>query len=150
MVGRHDISGPSAYGPTTAFGSGADYLHGRGRNNFHCGQYRYFPHRVFCRAGVRGLSGNDSGPSLGGLIHKNEFDLRLEMLSIVQTAADPDVDLDGRCITFYIDSNNAICALISGDTDTVIISVLVRIFLGYLLRYGGLLPGLNAPHRTLI
>ena len=32
----------------------------------------------------------------------------LEMLGIVQTAADPALDLDGRCVTFYIDSNSTI------------------------------------------
>ena len=52
----------------------------------------------------------------------------LEMLAIVQTAADPNLDLDGRCVTFYIDNNNAISALIKGDSDTVIISAISRIF----------------------
>ena len=52
----------------------------------------------------------------------------LEMLANVQTAADPDLDLDGQCVTFYIDDNNAISALIKGGSGTVIISVLSRIF----------------------
>ena len=63
-----------------------------------------------------------------GLFVKTNLIYGLEMLAIVQTAAGPALDLDGRCVTFYIDSNNAICALISGRSRTVVISVLVRTF----------------------
>ena len=69
-----------------------------------------------------------AGPDWVALFINTNLIYGLEMLAIVQTAADPDLDLDGRCVTFYIDNTNAISALIKGDSDTVIISVLSRLF----------------------
>ena len=69
------------------------------------------------------------------LFDKTNLIYGLEMMAIVQTSADPDLDLEGQCVTFYID-NNAISALIRGDSDTVIISVLTRIFWAICGRMG--------------
>ena len=60
----------------------------------------------------------------------------LEMLAIAQEAADPDHDLCGQCVTFYIDNNNAMSDPIRGASKAVIISALTRIFWAIFGRMG--------------
>ena len=58
----------------------------------------------------------------------------LELLAAVQTAADPRIDLDNMNVTFYIDNNNALIALIKADSKRRIIQILVRLFWAIMAR----------------
>lgn len=60
----------------------------------------------------------------------------LEMLAIVRAAAYPDLDMGGQCITFHIDNNNALAALIKAEANTVFISALCIIFWAICSRMG--------------
>ena len=51
-----------------------------------------------------------------------------ELMAVVQTAADPSVDLGGKCVTFYVAGNNNLSALVRADSEGLAISILARIF----------------------
>ena len=52
----------------------------------------------------------------------------MELLALVQTAADPSIDLDGKCVTFYVDNNNTLSVLVRADSKALVISISARIF----------------------
>ena len=52
----------------------------------------------------------------------------LQMLSVVQTAADPSRPIQGKCITFYVDRKSSLGSLVKADSKIAAITVLARIF----------------------
>ena len=86
-----------------------------------------------------------AGQEWCGLFIETNLIYGLEMPAIAQTAADHNLDLDGQCATFYIDSNDAISALIKEDSEAVIISALSRLFREICGLRGPPPPGLKGP-----
>ena len=68
-----------------------------------------------------------SGQATVGLFIKTNLIYWVGIPAISQTADGPDLDLDGRRMGF-IEKNSVICALVIGDTETIVNSVLTRFF----------------------
>ena len=58
----------------------------------------------------------------------------LELLAVVQIAADRSVPLGDKSITFYVGNNNALIALTKADSKREIIMVLIRLFWAIVAR----------------
>ena len=69
-----------------------------------------------------------AGENWMGLFIETNLIYGLELLAVVQTAADTSIELDGKCVTFYVDNNNTISALVRADSKALAISTLARIF----------------------
>ena len=69
-----------------------------------------------------------AGENWRGLFMETNLIYGLELLAVVQTAADPSIDLDGKCVTFYVDNNNAISALVRAGPKALAVSISARIF----------------------
>ena len=67
---------------------------------------------------------NDWAP----LFNETNWIFGLELLAVVQTAADPNLDLDDKCITFYVDNSSTKGVLIRASSIRDVVEVLVRIF----------------------
>ena len=52
----------------------------------------------------------------------------LELTAAVLATADPLIPLDGQCVTYYLDNNNSLSALVRADSQRDVISALSRIF----------------------
>ena len=52
----------------------------------------------------------------------------LELLAIALTTADSSLDLENKSITYYIDNNNALSALVKADSKRMVIAILARLF----------------------
>ena len=52
----------------------------------------------------------------------------LELLDIALTTADSSIDLENKSITYYIDNNNALSALVKADRNRMVIAILARLF----------------------
>ena len=63
----------------------------------------------------------------------------LELIALIQTFADPRIDIDNKSVTFYIDNNASKMALIKGDSKCLIAAISVRIFCAIVAR-GGITP----------
>ena len=83
-------------------------------------------------------------PRRGRICAEQETNLSCvrEMAPAVQTVADKSLDLDNKCITFYIDNDAAKCGWIKSESKVPILSILSRIF-RVIVAYRNITHGLN-------
>ena len=60
----------------------------------------------------------------------------LELLGIVLTTAGSSLDLGNKSITYYIDNNTAISALVQAGSKRIVIAILARLFRALIARRG--------------
>ena len=69
-----------------------------------------------------------------GIFIKTNLIYGLELMAVVQIAADLSLPSDDKSITFYLDNNNALIALTKADSKREIIMVLTRLFWAIVAR----------------
>ena len=78
-------------------------------------------HASICR-GLR------AAPVWETLFKTTNLILGLELTAAVLVTADPLIPLDGQCVTYYLDNNNSLSALVKADSGRDVIAVLARIY----------------------
>ena len=78
-------------------------------------------HASVCR-GIR------AAPVWEALFITTNLILGLELTAVVLVTADPLIPLDGQCVTYYVDNNNSLSALVKADSGRDVIAVLARIY----------------------